>query len=397
MAKEENNNDSKVKKEVVVQRIEEAIANLKEKNFNMFFFVVDSKNVPNGSMNYIYHMAKTLQDKGYNVTMCYQLDGEYSESELEELERKGKVIDDIKRFVGVEQWMGEEYSSLPHMNIRKEEWRIGPSDFLFIPEVFSSFMAETFKNHIPCKRYVILQNYGYVTEFIPFGHQWMTYGIDHVITNTEANAKLINDVFPYTKEHTTIIPPFINGYFRKPVKAKKMIVNIVSKNTDDINRVIKPFYWKYPVYQFISFQDLRGLPEKEFAERLKEGSVTLWMDEDAPFGYSALEAIRCGNIVVGKIPKIIPEWMTETNGVWFNDINDVPEILSRVVATLLEDEIPEEMEKSMEETSKLYSFEEYSKNIDDFMKNAIEERIEEFNTVKPVIDDNNKDEKKTEE
>lgn len=378
--------NKKEKDEVVIKRIEDAIGDLEKKDFNMYFFIVDSKNVPNGNMNYIYRMAKALHDKNYNVTMCYQLDDEYSPGELAEIEQKGMVPDDMKRFVGVGEWLGEEYAELPHMNIRKEEWRIGPSDFLFIPEVFSSFMYETFKNHIPCKRYVILQNYGYVTEFIPFGAQWITYGIDHVITNTKANADLINGVFPYTKEHTTIIPPYIDGYFRKPVKAKKLIVNIVSKNSDDINRIIKPFYWKYPVYQFVSFEDLRGLPEKQFAERLKDGAITIWLDETTPFGYSGLEAIRCGNIVIGQIPKIIPDWMTDNNGVWFSDINDVPEILSKVVATLIEDEVPEEMQKAMDETANLYSYEEYEKNIDNFMEGAINERIEE---LKAIINDIN--------
>lgn len=378
--------NKKEKDEVVIKRIEDAIGDLEKKDFNMYFFIVDSKNVPNGNMNYIYRMAKALHDKNYNVTMCYQLDDEYSPGELAEIEQKGMVPDDMKRFVGVGEWLGEEYAELPHMNIRKEEWRIGPSDFLFIPEVFSSFMYETFKNHIPCKRYVILQNYGYVTEFIPFGAQWITYGIDHVITNTKANADLINGVFPYTKEHTTIIPPYIDGYFRKPVKAKKLIVNIVSKNSDDINRIIKPFYWKYPVYQFVSFEDLRGLPEKQFAERLKDGAITIWLDETTPFGYAGLEAIRCGNIVIGQIPKIIPDWMTDNNGVWFSDINDVPEILSKVVATLIEDEVPEEMQKAMDETANLYSYEEYEKNIDNFMEGAINERIEE---LKAIINDIN--------
>lgn len=388
-------NENKTK--IVKERIDNAVKALNDKDFNIFFFIVDSKNVPNGSMDYIYHMAKTLHDKNYKVTMCYQLDDEYSAGEIAEMEAKGTPMDAMKRFVGVDKWLGEDYASLPHMNIQKEEWKIGPSDFLFIPEVFSSFMFHTFKNKIPCKRYVILQNFGYVTEFIPFGQQWITYGIDHVLTNTEANAKLINDVFPYTKEHTTVLPPYIDGFFRKPVKAKKLIVNIVSKNKDDINRVIKPFYWKYPIYQFVSFSDLRGLPKKEFAEQLKEGSITIWMDESTPFGYSGLEAIRCGNVVIGKIPQIIPDWMTDENGVWFNDINDVPEILSKVIGTLMEDEVPEVMLKAMEETSKKYSFEEYEKNLDEFMKKAVEERIGELNSVKNGLVETNNNEEKTEE
>ena len=36
-----------------IERIEETIANLKENDFNIYFFVVDSQNVPNSSLAYI--------------------------------------------------------------------------------------------------------------------------------------------------------------------------------------------------------------------------------------------------------------------------------------------------------------------------------------------------------
>lgn len=378
------------KNETIVQRVEETVSKLNKKDFTLYFFVIDSKNVPNGKMNYIYQMAKTLHDKEYNVCMLYQLDDEYSAGEIAEIQQKGSVPDDMKRFVGVGEWLGEEYASLPHMNIQKEEWKIGPADFLFIPEVFSSFMFSTYKNRIPCKRYVILENFDYVTEFIPVGQQWANYGIDHVIATTEAQAKLINNVFPYTANHTTVIPPFIQNFFRKPVKAKKLVVNLVCKNRDDINKIVKPFYWKYPVYKFVSFNDLRGLPKKQFAEQLQEGSITIWVDEYTPFGYSGLEAIKCENILIGKIPQIIPDWMSEDNGIWFNDINDVPDILSKVVATLIEDEIPEKIAKGIEETSKLYTFEEYDKNLTKFMDVAIKERIEELESLKLIAKNNAK-------
>ena len=79
--------NKKEKDEVVIKRIEDAIGDLEKKDFNMYFFIVDSKNVPNGNMNYIYRMAKALHDKNYNVTMCYQLDDEYSPGELAEIEQ----------------------------------------------------------------------------------------------------------------------------------------------------------------------------------------------------------------------------------------------------------------------------------------------------------------------
>ena len=95
-------------------------------------------------MQYIYQLAKTLKDKNYKVKMLYQLENEYTQSEIDELKRKEKPIDERRVFTGVGEWLGEEYMKLPHMNISKEEWKVSPSDFLFIPEVFSSLMKQTY-------------------------------------------------------------------------------------------------------------------------------------------------------------------------------------------------------------------------------------------------------------
>lgn len=381
----------------VISRIEDAISDLKNKNFTMFFFVVDSKNVPNGSMCYIYQMAKAMQDKGYDVCMLYQLENEYTQEEIELLEKNEQPLDDMRRFVGVTGWLGEEYGTLRHMNIMKEKWEVSPSDFLFIPEVFQSIMFHTYKNKITCKRYVILQNYDYVTEFIPLGQQWANYGIDHVIATNENQAKLINDVFPYTEPHTTVINPFIPDYFRKPLKAKNLIVNIIAKNKDDVNRIVKPFYWKYPVYQFVSFRDLRGFPRKKYAEMLKEGCITIWVDEHTPFGYGAVEAMRCGNIVIGKIPDQIPEWMSDYNGIWFNDINNVPDLVYRAVSQMLADEIPHILADGMTETDKKYTYEEYDRNITNFLDKMIEERIGDMTTILDITKKNNMKEENNEQ
>ena len=107
-----------------VERIEEAIEKLKNNNFTFYFFVVDCKNVPNGRMQYIYQLAKTLLDKNYNVKMLYQLENEYTTEELNELNRKEKPIDERRVFTGVGEWLGEEYMEIEHMNISKKEWQL---------------------------------------------------------------------------------------------------------------------------------------------------------------------------------------------------------------------------------------------------------------------------------
>lgn len=377
------------KNAIVLENLENTIKNLNKKEFTMYFFVVDSRNTPNGSMEYIYRLAKTLQDKGYNIKMVYQLENEYTQEEIQALEDKNEIIDENRKFIGVTDWLGEEFKTLEHLNISTNEWKISPSDFLFIPEVFSSLMFQTFKHHITCKRYVILQNYNYVTEFIPLGVQWANYGISDVIVNTPYNEQQIKEVFPYVK--TKLIQPCITNQFRKPLLEKKLIVNIITKKQSDVNRIIKPFYWKYPIYNFISFRDVRNFPKEQYSELLKEGVITIWVDTETPFGYSALEAMRCGNIVIGKVPENIPEWMGDENklydnGIWFYNINDVPDILAKVLGSWLQDEIPQVLIDNMEETNKKYTYEEWDKNVTETFEKIISERISEltsfYNTVK---------------
>ena len=370
---------SKTKTNIINKRIKETIEKINNRDFTMYFFTIDSRNIPNGSINYIYNVAKSFKDNGYNVKMLYQLENEYTETELNELEKNNTPIDEDRIFIGVKEWMGEEYGNIEHMNISKEDWKISPSDFLFIPEVFSSFMYQTFKHNAPCKRYVILQNYNYVTEFIPLGVEWANYGITNVIANTQEQLDLLKSVFPYM--NGKVLNPFISDKFRMPLKPKKLIVNIISKNQNDINRIIKPFYWKYPIYKFISFRELRNFTQDTYSEYLKEGAITIWLDDETPFGYSALEAIRCGNILIGKIPDVMPEWMKKDGGIWFNDINDVPNILSAVIGTWMQDKIPTELTDKMEETNKLYTKSEWDKNIKTILDSITNERIEELNNL----------------
>lgn len=387
----------KNKDEVVLKRIDDAIKNIEDKDCTLFFFVTDSKNIPNSNTLYIYQMANTLRSMGYNVCMLYQLEGQYSKNEYDRLTRLGKPIDPLKMFEGVGEWLGETYSSLEHLNIADGNWRVSPSDFLFIPEVFSSLMKETFDKSIPCKRYVILQNFKYVTEFIPYGDQWASYGITDAIAATQKQADLLTDVFPYV--NTYILNPFIQENMCKPIKEKKLIVNVASQRNSYIEHIIKTFYWKYPAMSFVTFRTLRNLPTEQYAELLKEGCITVWYDPETSFGYSALDAIRCGNIVIGKLPDIIPEWMVDgdrvlDNGIWCNDINEIPDILAKVVGTWMRDEIPPELFEEMEKTNQKYTYAQWKERLDEIMSEIFDKRKNEFIALKTNIANKTKKEEK---
>lgn len=372
-----------------IERIEETIANLKENNFNIYFFVVDSRNVPNSSLAYIYELAKTLQDKKYNVTMLYQLQGEYTADELYKKKKKGKQIDQSKVFIGVGDWLGEEYAKIPHMNISHEQWKVSPADILFIPEAFSSLMFQTYQHKAPCRRIVLLQNFSYVTDFIPYGVEWKNYGIYDVLATTKKQEELIKSVFPYVR--SKVLPPVVSSVFRKPIEPKKLLVNVITTDQRIANRIIKTFYWKYPIYKFVSFVDLRNYSRDEFSEKLREGAITVWVDNDTQFGHSAVEAIACDNVLIGKVPDMIPEWMTNEDGtlndcgVWTYDVNLIPELLANVIGAWMQDNIPEQLTNAMENVNSLYTVDKWDENVENTIKDIIDEQVKSFEQIKSSI------------
>jgi hypothetical protein len=320
------------------ERINEQIKKIDNKDFAFYFYVIDTKGVASGSLSYIYDIALNLKKMGYNVGMMH------SEEE----------------FIGVEEWLGKEYADLPHYNVEKKSVEVGPSDILFIPEMFSNVMSATKK--LPCMRVAILQSFEKMCEFIPFGATWGDLGIHYAITNTNANEKRLKSYFPFIQSH--VIHPKIDGVFNDNGETKKLMVNIVSRNPGDINQIVKPFFWHYPLYQWVAFRELRGLSRQEFADALNEAAITVWVDNSTNFGYTALEAMKCGSIVIGKTPDSIPEWMWDDKdgvddfsnaGIWVDSFERLPDILASVIRTWTMDSIPVGIKEEGQNLAKQYT------------------------------------------
>lgn len=346
--------------------VDENISRLKGKNFNLYFFVLDTKGNPSSSLEYIYQTAYTLKEMGYNVSMLHQ----------------------EKDFVGVEDWLGKKYAELQHFNIDKDNVEITPSDFLFIPEIFANVMTQTKK--LPCKKVALIQNYNHITEFLPVSLTYETLGITDAIVTTKVQEKKVNEYFPSVRTH--IVSPSIRKMFRPSIEQKKLIVNIICKDQSLINQIVKPFYWENPLYKWISFRDLRGLTQEDFANALNEGAITVWIDDTTNFGYTLLEALRSGSVVLAKTPNHFSDWMIEgetltQNVLWFDDIDDAPMLISSLVRSWTRDEIPSEVYESQAKTASLYSEEQQHKEIEDvYIHGLIERRLAEFEETKKDIE-----------
>ena len=49
--------------------------------------------------------------------------------------------------------------------------------------------------------------------------------------------------------------------------------------------------------------------------------------------------MACNTPVIGKVPNMKPDWMTDSNGVWTYELNSVPDILAEFIQNWLEDNI----------------------------------------------------------
>lgn len=362
------------KEEKALKRVQAEIKKIEKKENNVFFFILDTKGNPSGSLEYIYKLAMIAKNDGYKVAMLYQ------------------SVDKDDKFVGVKDWLGEDYANIPHYDIASDDVEITPSDILFIPEIFANVMNQTKK--LPCKRIAILQNYDYLVEQMPFAAQWGDFGILDAITNTEHNAELLKDIFPYVK--TKVITPYIDKMFGTTIQPKKMIVNIVASNQEDINRIIKPFYWKYPSFKWVSFRDLRGFSKEQFAESLRDAAITIWVDDKTSFGYSALEAMKSGSIVIAKIPEEPLKWMNEDSEdkvgklrnccIWFDDFHEVQRAIASVVRSWITDKVPSTLFDEAKKINELYPFETTQKEFSEYLNGIIENRKKEMEQLVNVVE-----------
>ena len=340
----------------VIEKIEKEISRIDKKENKLYFFVIDTKGVPSGSLEYIYNLALIAKEEGYDVAMLH------TEEEFE----------------GVESWLGKEYAELPHYNVNKGEVGTSPSDVLFIPEIYSQVMNQT--KSLPCKRVVILQNYDFVVEQMPYAAQWGDFGIMEGITNSDYQAAEIKEVFPYVK--LTKVTPYISKVFGSTIEPKKMVINVIAKDQSDIKKVVKPFYWKYNHLRWVSFKELRNLPKLEFAKALREGAITIIIDDDASFMYSALEAMKSGSIVMVKVPNTEVDW---ANGeelpnccVWFNDYDTLHKQIASVVRSWITDKVPPVLAEEAKKTLENFSMEKTKKEFMNYLTSVLDRRKKEM-------------------
>jgi hypothetical protein len=346
-----------------ILKVEKSIKNLREKNSKIFFFVQDTKGNAKASISYIYRMAYVLNENGFNVTMLHEKND----------------------YFGVGNWLGEKYTKIKHNSIENQNLEISPEDFIVIPELFGFIMPQITK--LACGKIVICQSHDYITETLQPGQSWGQFGFLKCITTSEKLKEHISNVMRNTS--FDIIQPYISDSFVKQSLPPKPIIAIHTRDQRDSVNFIKTFYLKFPQYRWISFRDMRGLSENEFANNMQECFLSVWIDQDSSYGTFPLESMKIGIPIMGLVPNLVPEWMNENNGYWLNNKTEMVDFVADYLQNWLEDNINEnvftEMEKTITELPTEVSFnDEVIKLFESFTNKRAESFEEQINKFKEL-------------
>jgi len=308
-----------------ISKIKTSIDNLKEKKSRIYFLVQDTKGNAKASMAYIYRLALTLKNNGYNAIILHE------------------KVD----YTGVSTWLGEEYmENLPHKPIEGENLEVSPEDLIVIPELFGFVMSQLTK--MPCGKIVLCQAYDHILETLQPGATWTQLGFLKCITTSDYQKDFVESLM--RNMSFDILPPYISDSFEKQILPPNPIIAIHSREQRESINIIKSFYIKFPQYRWVTFRDMRGLSEQEFASVLKDSFLSVWIDETSSYGTFPLESMKVGVPVIGLTPNLVPTWMNENNGVWVNNKIQILDFIADFLQNWLEDNVKQDLYTEMIKT-----------------------------------------------
>ena len=336
-----------------IEKLEKSISNMKDKKSRLFFVVQDTKGNPKAAVRYIYQMALSLKKGGYNPI----------------------ILHEKPDYEGVSSWLGEEYMEMPHNAIEGSSLEISPDDLIIVPEIYGFIMDQI--TNLPCGKIVLSQCQDYIFETLQPGQSWNQLGFLKCITTTEQQKDYIRTTMRNVS--VDVIEPVISDCFVPSEFPPKTIVNVHTRDHRDTINLIKAFYSKFPQYRWITFRDLRGLSETEFAEAMKDSFVSIWIDQNGSYGTFPLESMKVGIPVIGLVPDLVPSWMNEDNGVWINNKTMMVDVLSDFIQNWLEDNLNPGLFENMKSTvESLQTLDQFESKVVELFEGMLKVRMESF-------------------
>ena len=337
-----------------ILKLEQSIQKMRDKKSRIYFLVQDTKGNAKASIRYIYEMALSLKNNGFNSIMLHE----------------------TPEYFGVTDWLGEEYmTNLEHRSIEGSNLEISPEDLIIVPEIYGFVMDQITK--LPCGKIVLSQSYDYIFETLQPGQTWTQLGFNKCITTSEKQKEYISTTMRGVS--VDVIEPTISEVFEKQEFPPKTIIGVHTRDHRDTVNLIKTFYVKFPQYRWITFRDLRGLSQTEFTNAMKESFASVWIDSISSFGTFPLESMKMGIPVIGLVPNITPEWMNEENGIWINNQNMIIDVIADFIQNWLEDNINPKLYEEMDNTiNKLSTKEKFESEVVELFAKMIDTRADSF-------------------
>ena len=319
-----------------IENLETSINRMISKENGIYFLIYDTKNNARAAIKNIYDMALALKNNGYSPRLLVE-DNTYG---------------------GVDSWLGDTYKDIPVISIKDEKVELRVEDVIVVPEYYSNILPQL--QNVRSIKVMLVQQKDYIFDTLSIGSRWRDFGFDKCITTSNSAKEYILKYFPETLVH--IIPPYIDNIFSPSQKPIKPYIAISLRDRLQHRKLISEFYLKFPQLRWITFRDMVQMTYQEFAGALKECLVSVWADDETTFGTFPLESMKCGVPIVGKIPSVEPDWLTE-NGMWTYDGNTLVDLLGTYVLAWLEGiELSDEVKEKMGQTVLPYTKEIHEQN-----------------------------------
>lgn len=353
-----------------IEKIKLAIDKLSNKK-SKFLFVIPESQSPTASVYEIYFHATVVKNLGYEVVILVE---------------RGDYVSPI--------WVEKELTNHKHISMSDPKLTVGPEDIMIIPEVYSNVMEQT--KDLPCLRIGLLQSVDYMVNALIPGTDWSSFGIRDIIT-TSLTLKEWIETFYGNKFDIKTYNIGIPNYFEKSKIPQKPIISVIGRNANEISKLVKLFFSKYPQYNWVTFDPMltkskppQAMRRIDFAKRLQGNFAAVWIDRISSFGTFPLECMKSGVIPICLKPDIMPEYLlkrtTDINnnptidvisdaGLWTDNYYDLPILIREALVKFLDDSIKPELYEVMDVVVSPYTQEASQLELTKIYQEYINQRI----------------------
>lgn len=335
-----------------IEDLQKIKTSLEEKEFNVFYYLPDTKNTPLFFVKRAYDFIRTLSLNGY----------------------KAYIVHENEKYT-IPTWFNTE--GISHVSLNNNEIGFGPDDFIFVPETQIAFISAILQNQISSKYILVADNYEYITDVLTPGSTWMDYGITDVVVTNDKMKGFIETLFKKQFNYYDV-PVYVNDTFRPFEGPKKPVIAFHSRNPENFMRVVKQFYISNPNLRWVSFVDMRNMSEETFAQHIRESAVAVWIDDISSHGTFPLECFKSKTHLIAKIPNMPQDYIKVGTGVWVDNRDRLYEMIGNYMLYFIENNIPNTVfdETAIDEIVEKYTYTNFEKSLLSLMEDQVNKRIE---------------------